>query len=122
MSQSNHKHKEKHGLTGSPKLGLWTSTLGLFAGLTTIVLYGVAGPEFKESLGLSGALLGVLLSSPPSVKPFREDPSVPGSNGGAGRSPLSILLCSTFPVLPALQGRWFLTDPQTLTAVPFPCS
>lgn len=49
--------KKKHGLSGSPNLGLWTSTLGLFAGLTTIVLYGVAGPQFKESLGLSGAAL-----------------------------------------------------------------
>jgi NNP family nitrate/nitrite transporter-like MFS transporter len=74
MSNQSNQLKEKHGLTGTPNVGLWTSTFGLFAGLTTIVLFGVAGPEFKSSLGLSGALLGVLLSSPHVSKAFLRIP------------------------------------------------
>lgn len=84
--------KEKHRLKGSPKLGLWTSTLGLFAGLTTIVFYGVAGPEFKESLQLSGALLGLLLSSPHLSKALLRIPFGAWVDEVGGRKPFLILL------------------------------
>lgn len=89
------KPKNEHGLIGSPALGLWTSTLGLFAGLTTIVLYGVAGAEFKESLGLSGAMLGVLLSSPHLSKVILRIPFGAWVDEVGGKKPFLILLgCS----------------------------
>lgn len=87
--------KKEHKLIGSPAIGLWTSTLGLFAGLTTIVLYGVAGAHFKESLGLSGAMLGVLLSSPHLSKAILRVPFGAWVDEVGGKKPFLILLvCS----------------------------
>lgn len=60
----NDEYREEYGISGSPRRGLVMATLAFFAGLTTIVFYGVAGPTFQEALGISGALLGILLSSP----------------------------------------------------------
>lgn len=56
--------KSEYGLIGSPQQGLLMATLAFFAGLTTIVFYGVGGPTFRQTLGISGTLLGLLLSAP----------------------------------------------------------
>lgn len=60
----NDELRDEHDVSGSPRQGLTMATFAFFAGLTVIVFYGVAGPEFEEALGVSGALLGLLLSSP----------------------------------------------------------
>jgi NNP family nitrate/nitrite transporter-like MFS transporter len=59
----NEELRDEHDVSGSPQRGLTMATFAFFAGLTTIVLYGVAGPTFEEALGISSALLGLLLSS-----------------------------------------------------------
>lgn len=64
MSENAVDPATKYHLQGSPRRGLYTATLGLFAGLSTIVFYGVAGPVLKEALGLSGVMLGLLEASP----------------------------------------------------------
>ena len=87
--------REKHKLTGSPQLGLWMATLGFCAGLTSIVFYGVAGPAFKESLGLSGAMLGLLLSSPHLSKALLRIPFGAWVDEAGGRKPFLILLWLT---------------------------
>lgn len=120
MSQNPHYHKEKHDLTGSPQLGLWTSTLGLFAGLTTIVLYGVAGPLFKESLELSGALLGVLLSSPHLSKAFLRIPFGAWVDEVGGKKPFLILLGCSLVGLAGITGLLFLYYPNEFNASLFP--
>lgn len=112
--------KEKHGLTGLPALGLWTSTLGLFAGLTTIVLYGVAGPEFKESLGLSGAMLGVLLSSPHLSKAILRIPFGAWVDEVGGKKPFLILLGSSIIGLAGITGMLYLYYPDEFDKSLFP--
>jgi MFS transporter, NNP family, nitrate/nitrite transporter len=82
-------------LIGSPRRGLATATLGLGAGLTTIVLYGVAGPEFMEWLGLSGTMLGVLLASPHLSKALLRIPFGAWVDEVGGRKPFLVLLSLT---------------------------
>lgn len=82
-------------LVGSPSLSLGMSTLGLFAGLTTIVFYGVAGPVFKEALELSGASLGLLLSSPHLSKAVLRVPFGAWVDRVGGRLPFLLLLGSS---------------------------
>lgn len=112
--------KKKHGLKGTPKAGLWTSTLGLFAGLTTIVFYGVAGPEFKESLQLSGALLGLLLSSPHVTKAFLRIPFGAWVDEVGGRKPFLILLGLSIAGMAGLVIILFFYYPENFDANLFP--
>jgi len=114
------KLKLKHGLIGTPTLGLWTSTLGLFAGLTTIVLYGVAGPEFKESLGLSGAALGVLLSSPHLSKALLRIPFGAWVDEVGGKKPFLILLLCSILGLAGITTVLFLYYPDQFDSSIFP--
>src|SRR5690606_14877164 len=112
--------KKKYGLIGTPTLGLWTSTLGLFAGLTTIVLYGVAGPEFKESLGLSGAALGVLLSSPHLSKALLRIPFGAWVDEVGGKKPFLILLGCSILGLAGITTLLYLYYPDEFDSSLFP--
>lgn len=117
---NNIHQKEKHGLTGSPKLGLWTATLGLFAGLTSIVFYGVAGPQFKESLDLSGVLLGLLLSSPHVSKAFLRIPFGAWVDEVGGKKPFLILLGFSIIGMGGLVVILFFFYPSNFNADLFP--
>lgn len=105
---------------GSPAVGLWTSTLGLFAGLTTIVLYGVAGAEFKNALGLSGAMLGLLLSSPHLSKALLRIPFGAWVDEVGGKKPFLILLCCSMAGLAGITLLLFLYYPDEFDAGLFP--
>lgn len=114
------QHRKTYGLTGSSDSGLWTSTLGLFAGLTTIVLYGVAGPEFKESLGLSGAMLGVLISSPHLSKAILRVPFGAWVDEVGGKKPFLILLACSIMGLAGITTMLYLYYPQDFDSSLFP--
>ena len=103
---------ERYDVSGRPGVGLWAATLGFAAGLTSIVFYGVAGPEFKESLGLSGALLGLLLASPHLSKALLRIPFGAWVDKAGGRTPMLILLCSTVAGMAGLVGLLVLYYPD----------
>lgn len=84
--------KREYGLKGSPRLGLVMATIGFFTGLTSIVLFGVAGPVFQESLGLSSTLLAVLLTSPHISKSLLRIPFGAWVDTAGGKKPFLILL------------------------------
>lgn len=79
-------------LRGTPLRGLTTATLAFFAGLTSIVFYGAAGPTFMEALGLTGAHTGLLLSSPHISKAVLRIPFGAWVDEVGGRLPFLVLL------------------------------
>lgn len=107
-------------LTGTPARGLTVATVGFFAGLTTIVFYGVAGPTFKESLSLSGALLGILLSSPHISKAVLRIPFGAWVDEAGGRKPFLVLLALTAFGIAGLVAVLALTYPENFDARLYP--
>lgn len=92
MTESREALKKKHGLSGTPNTGLTMATLAFFAGLTSIVFYGAAGPTFMEALGLTGAHTGLLLSSPHLSKALLRIPFGAWVDEVGGKRPFLILL------------------------------
>ncbi len=79
-------------LRGTPRRGLTTATVAFFAGLTSIVFYGAAGPTFMEALGLTGAHTGLLLSSPHISKAVLRIPFGAWVDEVGGKLPFLVLL------------------------------
>lgn len=107
-------------LRGSPLGGLSMATFALFAGLTTIVFYGVAGPTFKEALALTGGELGLLLSSPHISKAFLRIPFGAWVDQVGGRKPFIVLLSSSCLGLAGVAGTLLLYYPERLDVRLFP--
>lgn len=116
MDQETIDQERAPRLIGSPSMSLGMTTLGLFAGLTTIVFYGVAGPVFKEALGLSGASLGLLLSSPHLTKAILRVPFGAWVDKVGGRLPFLILLCSSCIGMAGLVLLLLLYHPDELNS------
>ncbi|MFC6903924.1 MFS transporter [Halalkalicoccus tibetensis] len=104
--------REEYGITGNPRRGLAMATLSFFAGLTTIAFYGVAGPTFQEALGISGALLGLLLSSPHISKVILRVPFGAWVDDIGARTPILILLAMTIVGIAGLVGTLVLFYPD----------
>lgn len=102
---------DEHGVKGTPKRGLTLSTLVFFAGLTTIVFYGAAGPIFEEHLALSGILHGLLLGSPHLSKAILRIPFGAWVDEVGGKKPLLILMAATIVGAGGLVVTLFLTYP-----------
>lgn len=104
--------KEEHDVSGGPWQGLTMATFAFFAGLTTIVFYGVAGPTFRETLGISGAMLGLLLSSPHISKVLLRVPFGAWVDEIGGRKPFLILFVLTLAGIGGLVATLFLFYPD----------
>lgn len=116
QSEGTHAHE----LRGTPARGLGTATLGFAAGLTTIVFYGVAGPVFKEALGLSGAMLGLLLSSPHLSKALLRIVFGAWVDEAGGKKPMLILLGLTLVGMGGLVVLLFAYYPNDFDMQLFP--
>lgn len=110
----------EHGVTGTPRRGLTLSTLVFFAGLTTIVFYGAAGPVFEEHLTLSGILHGLLLGSPHLSKAILRIPFGAWVDEVGGKKPLLILMASTIMGTGGLVLMLFLTYPENFDMKLYP--
>ncbi len=88
------------------------ATLGFFAGLTTIVFYGAAGPILEEHLTLPGILHGLLLGSPHLSKAVLRIPFGAWVDEVGGKKPLLILLALTIVGTGGLVVTLFLTYPE----------
>jgi NNP family nitrate/nitrite transporter-like MFS transporter len=112
MMDEHDQRAEEYGVAGTPTRGLIMSTLGFFAGLTTIVFYGAAGPVFEDQLALTGVLHGLLLSSPHLSKAILRIPFGAWVDEAGGKKPLLILLASTILGTGGLVVTLFLTYPE----------
>lgn len=108
----NDRSGDERDVTGSPQRGLSMATLAFFAGLTTIVFYGVAGPTFQQSLGISGAFLGLLLSSPHISKVLLRVPFGAWVDEVGGKKPLLILFVLTISGIAGLVSILVLYYPE----------
>ena len=111
---------ESHGVAGTPKRGLIMATLGFFAGLTTIVFYGAAGPILEEHLALSGIFHGLLLGSPHLSKAILRIPFGAWVDEAGGKKPLLILMASTIVGTGGLVVTLFLTYPENFDMSLYP--
>lgn len=111
---------DEQGVTGTPRRGLILSTLGFFAGLTTIVFYGAAGPVLEEHLALAGVLHGLLLSSPHLSKAVLRIPFGAWVDDVGGKKPLLILMASTIVGTGGLVITLFLTYPENFDMSLYP--
>lgn len=80
----------------------------------------VAGPEFKESLGLSGAMLGVLLSSPHLSKAILRVPFGAWIDEIGSKKPFLILLECSIMGLAGITGTLYLYYPNEFDGSLFP--
>jgi NNP family nitrate/nitrite transporter-like MFS transporter len=110
----------EHGVAGTPNRGLAMATLGFFAGLTTIVFYGAAGPVLEHQLALTGILHGLLLSSPHLSKAILRIPFGAWVDEVGGKKPLLILLASTIIGTVGLVVTLFLTYPENFDMSLYP--
>lgn len=88
------------------------ATVGFFAGLTTIVFYGAAGPVLEEHLALTGVLHGLLLASPHLSKAVLRVPFGAWVDEVGGRRPMLLLLASTIVGTGGLVATLALTYPD----------
>jgi len=114
------KGEEEYDLKGRPRRGLITATLGLFAGLTSIVFYGVSGPVLKEAMGLSGMMLGVLEASPHLSKAILRIPFGAWVDRVGGKRPFLILLGLTIVGISGFTIVLFLYYPDHFTGELYP--
>ena len=96
------------------------ATLGFFAGLTTIVFYGAAGPIFEEHLALTGIFHGLLLGSPHLSKAILRIPFGAWVDEAGGKKPLLILMASTIIGTGGLVVTLFLTYPENFDMSLYP--
>lgn len=96
------------------------ATFGFFAGLTTIVFYGAAGPVLEEHLALSGIFHGLLLGSPHLSKAILRIPFGAWVDEVGGKKPLLILMASTIIGTGGLVITLFLTYPENFDMSLYP--
>jgi NNP family nitrate/nitrite transporter-like MFS transporter len=111
---------DEHGVTGTPRRGLFLSTFVFFAGLTTIVFYGAAGPILEEQLALTGILHGLLLSSPHLSKAILRIPFGAWVDDVGGKKPFLILMASTIVGTGGLVITLFFTYPENFNMSLYP--
>lgn len=120
MMSDEYHLSEEHGVTGTPQRGLVLSTVVFYAGLTTIVFYGAAGPVLEEHLTLAGVLHGVLLSSPHLSKAILRIPFGAWVDDVGGKKPLLILMTSTLVGTAGLVITLFFTYPANFDMSLYP--
>ena len=83
---------QKLGLKGDPVRGLAMATWGFFIGFAAVSLYGPVAKELKESLALSGFMLGLLVAAPNLTGSLLRIPFAAWVDKVGGKIPMLTLL------------------------------
>ncbi len=83
---------ETYNVKGSPRQGLFGTTLGFFFGFAAVSLYGPTAVKFKEAMDLSPALLGFLVAIPSLSGSLLRIPFGAWVDTTGGKKPFSWLL------------------------------
>lgn len=79
-------------LKGTPSRGLLGTTIGFFFGFAAVALYGPTAVKFKEAMGLTPALVGLLIAIPSLSGSLLRIPFGAWGDITGGRKPFLILL------------------------------
>jgi len=120
MEVSVEELKKKYGLKGSPTEGLIAATLGFFVGFAAVALYGPTAKEFKDVMGLSGAMLGLLVAIPQLTGSLLRIPFGAWVDKVGGKKPLLTLLSLSVIGMAGLTAILFLYYPDNLTTEMYP--
>lgn len=87
-----HEMRSRYHLAGGPTTGLISATFGFFVGFAAVALYGPAAKDFKDVMGLSGLLLGLLVAAPQLTGSLLRIPFGAWVDKVGGKRPLLVLL------------------------------
>ncbi len=114
------KLKEKYGLKGTPTEGLIAATLGFFVGFAAVSLYGPTAKEFKDVMGLSAAMTGLLVAAPQLTGSLLRIPFGAWVDKVGGKKPLLTLLSLSVIGMAGLTFILFTYYPDNLTIEMYP--
>lgn len=77
---------------GTPGLGLFGTTLGFFFGFAAVSLYGPTAIKFKEAMGLTPAMMGLLVAIPALSGSLLRIPFGAWVDTTGGKKPFMILM------------------------------
>ena len=77
---------------GSPGAGLFMATWGFFIGFAAVALYGPTAAHFREVMGLSGTLVGLLVAAPQLTGSLLRIPFGASVDRHGGKGPMIVLL------------------------------
>ncbi|MGC8482940.1 MAG: MFS transporter, partial [Thermodesulfobium sp.] len=89
---------------GSPSQGLFGATLGFFFGFAAVALFGPTAIKFKDILGLSPQMLGLLVAMPALSGSILRIPFSAWVDSVGGRKPFLILMVIAIFGLIGLSG------------------
>lgn len=107
-------------LRGTPGTGLFGATLGFFAGFASVSLFGPTASRFKDLLGLSPLMVGLLVAVPSLSGSLLRIPFGAWVDTTGGRKPFLILLWLSVAGMLGLLLVVYLVYPDRLTLSLYP--
>ncbi len=114
------KLRERYGLKGNPTEGLIAATLGFFVGFAAVSLYGPTAKEFKDVMGLTAAMTGLLVAAPQLTGSLLRIPFGAWVDKVGGKKPLLTLLGLSVIGMAGLTFILFAYYPDNLTIEMYP--
>lgn len=105
---------DKIKIKGTPQIGLLGTTLGFFFGFAAVSLYGPTAIKFKEAMGLSPALIGLLVAIPALSGSLLRIPFGAWVDITGGRRPFLVLLVLSLIGLGGVTWLLYSTYPDRM--------
>jgi NNP family nitrate/nitrite transporter-like MFS transporter len=107
-------------IQGSPKLALWSATLGFFVGFAAVALFGPSASRFQSVMGLGPIAIGFLVAIPSLSGSLLRIPFSAWVDTTGGRKPFLVLLFLSLVGMVGLTLVAFFLYPDHLSASSYP--